>query len=785
MKWFVILLLLSFNSFSEEICEEDKLTSFAKKLSLPNCFNTTNIDALALKENKELCNKCKPQFETLYNEKINENIPELQKDFLESSLNEYKKNLTNNLLSSAKLKTLFNTQGSFEKAISACKMKTNQDLLSGCKSEAAKKLLENNKFFEKLSHELSNDLAKFLSRNEDFNPRETLLSRNETQCFIPERDILFFSTLSIEEALDKDLISLIQKLDPKKFDSVNDIFNSDDIIENYDGDIASLKQNLFNHPLIAPHLKSSEKFVSFIKKISAPGNLDNLRKALYSPENAKSFDQNLADSCEKSFKTLKENICSDEFQKGRLYNDYAGNFSKLSLSKTLPDKQEVASTQELINNNLKLLATCENKDEKGKRHLSKVNTDVGVSLTPIESSRPLEAYRGEKYNNEIGNLTNTLCKLTDDTCVEGTITCSIFKKYQESKKPGTLHSKLASSSNTEVDALLLSMIGSPKNLDPKTKEILVLNGILPKDDGTLVAQAEIPERQSQVYTQQDKTPTQSSPVVASLDKSLKKLAPSAPAQGQASTPSEYSSSASSTDSAVDNLSEVFKENNNELKEIQDEIRRRLQDMPKNRPVTKDETKKIVNNVTKSKGRNLSPSQTEALTERIMNERPSANATPTSFNDQLGGSELNQASVSNSETQLSKWKKAQMNAALADMQGARRIATKDIIDAKTDSATKPLTTVALSIAEDPRITLSDVFNDKISRNDSETQLLKVLVRNQKNFILQVKSVNFKVIFDEKKELRILLESGDKKEAERLRPQLEMFLKKLKSNTPLRY
>ena len=111
--------------------------------------------------------------------------------------------------------------------------------------------------------------------------------------------------------------------------------------------------------------------------------------------------------------------------------------------------------------------------------------------------------------------------------------------------------------------------------------------------------------------------------------------------------------------------------------------------------------------------------------------------------------------------------------------------KDIIDAKADSASKPLTTVALSIAEDPRITLSDVFNDKISRNDSETQLLKVLVRNQKNFILQVKSLNFKVIFDEKKELRILLESGDKKEAERLRPQLEMFLQKLKSNTSFRY
>ncbi|MFP5384664.1 MAG: hypothetical protein ACLGHN_01200 [Bacteriovoracia bacterium] len=777
MKWPIFFLLISFNSFATEICEDDNLTSFAKKLSVPNCFNTTSIDSLMLKDITPLCSECKPKFETLYNEKIKENIPELQKDFLEVSLNQYKKNLTNNLLSSVKLKTLFKTNGTFNQAIKSCKMKTNKDLLANCKSDAAKKLLQDNKFFENLSNELSNDLARFLSTKEDFKTSETLLSRTDTQCFIPERDILFFSTLSIEEALDQNLISLIQKIDPKNYDSVNEIFNSEEIVENYEGDISSLKQNLFNHPLLAPHLKSSEQFVNFIKKISSPGHLENLRKALYSSENAKSFDTELATSCEKSFKVLKDNICSDEFQKGQIYNDYIGNFSKTSLSKVLPDKQETASTEELVDNNLKLLATCENKDAKGKRNLTSVSSAVGISLTSVESDLPLDTFRAEKYNNEIGNLTNSLCKMTDDTCKEGTITCSIYKKYQESKKPGTLQNKLAQTSNSEVNELLRSMIGTPRNLDPRTKEILVLNGILPKEDGTMVAQVEIPERQPQVYTQQDTTVNPAT-VLASANARPSRPSPSAPARAPASS-NGYSNSAPPTASNLDNLSDIFKENNDDLKDIQDEIRRRLLDMPEDRPVTKEQARKIASDVSRNKGRNLNPDQTEALAERIMNERPIDTSSPSSFQQEFGTSEGNRARVSDSETQLEKWKSGQKDAALMGMAGAQQVLANETGSSQAnDAAPKELTKVALNISEDPKVNLSDIFNRKINQNDPETQLLKVLLKNKNNFLLQIKGTNFKIVFDGKSSFNLLFDSGDKSQAERIRPQLEMFLKKLK-------
>lgn len=140
----------------------------------------------------------------------------------------------------------------------------------------------------------------------------------------------------------------------------------------------------------------------------------------------------------------------------------------------------------------------------------------------------------------------------------------------------------------------------------------------------------------------------------------------------------------------------------------------------------------------------------------------------------------EASVSRGNSAADNWKNDGMNRALAEMHGAKQSAGgtgRDIASLSDDASAKDVTTVALNIAEDPRLSLSQSLSDKINKNDSETQLLQVLVKNKTNFILQVKSVNFKVVFDDKKQLRILLDSGDPAEAEKLRPQLEIFFKRL--------
>src|SRR5690606_3389335 len=131
---------------------------------------------------------------------------------------------------------------------------------------------------------------------------------------------------------------------------------------------------------------------------------------------------------------------------------------KIYSSKIPPTEDNFAASEESWANNVKLLELCENIDGKGKLNLSVVNNNIGISLTETQKNQTLEEFGKSKYDTDIGGLTNVLCKMTDDTCIEGTLTCSIYKKYKNSQKPDTLENKLATSSNTELNSLLRSMI---------------------------------------------------------------------------------------------------------------------------------------------------------------------------------------------------------------------------------------------------------------------------------------------------------------------------------------
>src|SRR5690606_12746884 len=127
----------------------------------------------------------------------------------------------------------------------------------------------------------------------------------------------------------------------------------------------------------------------------------------------------------------------------------------------------------------------------------------------------------------------------------------------------------------------------------------------------------------------------------------------------------------------------------------------------------------------------------------------------------------EAATSETESAAEEFRNNGMNRALAEMQGARAQG-RTPASSSNNSSSQALTTVALNITDDPRVSLSQILSDKINTNDPETQVLKVLVNSRKNFILQVNSVNFKVLFDNSQEPTILLESGNPEEATRLRP-----------------
>jgi hypothetical protein len=341
----------------------------------------------------------------------------------------------------------------------------------------------------------------------------------------------------------------------------------------------------------------------------------------------------------------------------------------------------------------------------------------------------------------------------------------------------------ANFSNPEVNELLRSMLGDSTNFDPKTKEVLITNGIIPKEDGKLVSQPPIPETKeeffSKIPSQQlgpKPRPTKRSSTAQSAFS--KPLLPQQASTANYAAPIADTNKTDSDNSATQDFSNL-KDSNAELKDIQDEIKRRLAGYPQKKPADINEAKKIVRDSYAAKGRKVSPFYEQKLAESLIQP-----ATSTGFIGRAPSSENISGNSPESIAAVAEQRAArQKNAALEGMAGAqevlRREAAQTSAGTTAGSQQKELNKVALSVPEDPKVKLSDLFASKIDQNDPETQLLKVLLKNKSNFLLQVNSTNFKVVFDERNNFSILLESGDKIAAERLRPQLETFLKRLKS------
>lgn len=785
----LLIVLLSLSLWAtEEDCETEEsnpAVKMAEELAVPNCYTKNNLYDAKQGKLDPLCKTCKTKFEKNSSKTIPEkSIDERQKVFFNSAIEEYKKLITNNLIATARLRALRPTGSSYEQSAKSCQNKTADDFLKGCGSELAKKLFKSSLILQGLQKETSSELAKILSKTNEQLPAQ-LLNRKPTSCFIPEKDVLLVASTNLEEAFSPQLIDFLKNLPQGKYQTIDELFVANEFISKF-GDLTDFKEAITSHPLLGQYFNSPSSLSTFFKTIPQPSTPNSLRKALYNKTSGDNFDKSLAESCEKSFKTLQETICSKEFEKGDINLDAFNNHGKLYSEELTPSRKKFADSEELLQKNIQLLSLCESSSAKAK-NLSKCNEIITQNLPEKYKGSSLESYKNDKFDTEIKSITESICSSDDKKCSSGspdreTSACKAYLRYKELKKEGSLDYKLANSSNKEVNTLLRSMIGDPKNLDPKTKEILVQQGILPQEDGTLVAQAEIPERQPGYFTKE--TASAGAKVSPEATTTAAKTAPA-----RQNVRPTYDSSANgftgqptSSFDSMPNLSDYFK-NQKELADVESEIMRRLSGLPEKRPPTKEAARKIARESFQQTGRRMPPNLEDYYANRLMGDTNDRQASQNSGNADVAAgspSTMREASVSRGDSAADKWKKDGMNRALADMHGAKQSAGgagRDIASTNDDASSKPMTTVALNIAEDPKLSLMQSLSDKINKNDSETQLLQVLVRNKQNFILQVKSVNFKVVFDDKKQLRILLDSGDPAEAERLRPQLEIFFKRL--------
>lgn len=785
IKYFIFLQLFLASAFATDICEDGPVASFAKQLSLKNCVKASAL-ALPKKERQvEICSECRKDFlikyKSIEKEIKSESAQEL---YLNSALKEFEKNITDNLIESAKVRVLPSTGALLTNSINACKKKSLSEFEVGCKSPAALQLLSKNKLLDKIDQRVSNELAQILNDDPNLNlDQQSLLKRNKLSCFIPEKDVLLISTSAIEDTFSPELIRKLSQLDPSKFKATSELFLNEEVGELYDGDISELVTSLKSHPYLKFVTKTPNTLTSFLRSIPEPKDSSAFRKSLYSPEIGKQFDEDLAAHCETSFKALKEKICSPQFESGNISLGGIDNYSKIFGSPITVKEDELATNKQMIDENLNAFKLCNEKQPDSQtEHLLQTNSLISSKLSLPYKDMDLTYYQTQKWEHDFGLNMNKLCANEGKKCDDNSLKCKIMSNYSDLKDKNSRIFRLAKSSDSEANKLLRSIIGDNLQIDPQVRNVLVQNGILPKADGTIVSQPDIPERRpaqaiasSQNSQSQSRARTASSLSAPSSNNAYDDNSfPSAPefASTSFSTESKFKDRSNTSD-RMDSLDEQARK----LKEVQDEIRRRLG--PNNKPTSLASAKKMASEAFESMNQSYTPEQINSVAEQLMNPQAPSSFSGSSAAGQTGSSK---AAVSQGKTVAQKFQEQQKFEALAGMAGAQQAFDAKSVAGSQEASQKELKKVALNIADDPKISLSEVFNKKLDPNDPETKALKELLTKQSNFLLQFKSMNFKVVFD-KNTFNLLLESGDKKEAERIRPQLEMFLNKLKRNNTL--
>lgn len=781
MKILLTLLLISTASFAQEFECDDIVQTLKGSVSIPNCLNSDLHEHIKEYKDFSLCGDCRDLFIKRYPEKLpGLDKEELQKKFLNIALEEYRKNITNNLVETVKLSALPETGGTFSRSKQSCKMKTLDDFANGCKSPTALKLLKESNSISELEKSFSNELATILS-NKAIKFHPTLLQRSQSACFIPEKQLLYLTSMTVEEHFTPELISYIKN---SEYKSIKELFESEDFNRIFKGDVAEFKVSLSSHPLLNEIFSSLEKVKTFFQEIKSPHSINDFRSALYNSKNADSFDERLEKNCDESFKALKNSICSVDFEKGNIDLDPLNNYSRITDQTLKGSRDEFAVSEKILSQNLEFLKYCPKSENSNNLNLSTQADNISYGVDKSYRKKSFKKFSEDKYSSDFGQLNATLCSMNDQSCIEGTFSCSIYKKYKSiSSDENSLDYKLARSTSDSTRELLRSMIGDTSKADPEAKAILIAHGIIPQENGKYVEQPEIPERRPEFFAKSNvgqlpgpakPQPVQMSAAAVASQKAVRK------SSFESGYKNDYSNfdngfQAQNGNYSMPDFSAITKDAE-ELKNIQDEIRRRLTELPlSNGTPTKAQARKIIRDTMKSVGKTLPPSREDFYADQMISQAPQ----PSALSEFSQRPDTNRASVSDEDTQLEKWKKNQANAALMGMAGARAVSENDKERSPASVQEKELSKVALNIPDDPTIRLSDVFASKLNENDSETQLLKVLLKNRSNFVLQVKLTNFRVVFDHKQNFNLLLESGDKKEAERIRPQLEIFLKRLKS------
>ncbi|MGE3611040.1 MAG: hypothetical protein AB7I27_15725 [Bacteriovoracaceae bacterium] len=775
-----ILYLLIGVSQAEDDCDilnplPNETQNLINKINLKNC--TTNKERNNIKSGKvkELCQSCVHDFiigSELHKDKFKIK-PQDPKQVLED---QFKKALTKNLLNVVSLRSLPKFNASFDQVNQSCDFKSFRASI-----QKNKKCIGD---LDKIETSLAQELAKLLSPDIK-NGINGIFDRGDLSksCNITDLDLIQSKAQVLEDEINSSIANELSKLnlDDKNID--------EELVKILNGGNKNL-YNLFKfHPIFSHLIKSPSQLTSIFANTLKPFNKTNFINLLYK-QNSQYVLDTISTNCQKIFSNYEKTACNDDFQ--------AGNIQTSNLTKSNPLSSGISyfsssdlnlDDKNILESNINLVSLCKmNSFKPNAFNFSAPLIEMNEGLEDNYKGYSLSSYAKNKYEQDFNADRKNLCSIDSKTCDPNDLMCKIKQTIDRSKDKSTYEGKLASSSNDEVNKLLRAFIGEPKDISPEAKEVLVSQGILPKDDGKFVQQTPIPSRSPGLSS--DSAPAVvSRPPLSSQTSSAAAATESASSNAQTQSFSSASAANSpatgEANEQISGLNDKVVKKDAELSSIQNEILRRLKSgkPASNASFSKEDIQKVAREVySENNLPAMTPSQEEATVAKVASVIPYTPSSATQTFDQ-------KSQAPSGETAAKKQEKANTLAALSGMQGAQAVLAREAQEAeskKANASENNSNTVAVNVSPDKiKTNLSDLLSEKILKNDSEGQLLKSYMSAKKDFLLQLNNLSFRINFNKAdNSFKIEHDSGDKNEAMRIKPQLESFFNRLNSRLAIR-
>jgi hypothetical protein len=627
MKFFYLSIYILLEQFASAQTPADCTTSqilgidaqdFAESLQIPNCGNRSFFE---LQNNSTVLCNCKQDLERAVRRYPGLTLPTPAPiiNAKQVLLNEFKKSISANLLDVTNLRSVYAVQGDFSAATRACNIERIGRL--PCMAGAE---------FTNLQNELANELSEVLNPTPKFD-NDGILQRGSStsQCTdISDQNILRATSLNLELEIANDsgnptIIERFSSLNPVTLAGLRNLTDS------YESTVPYL--TLFkNHPLFSRLISNPQEFKNFFTSLRRPVTASDLRTNLYSnTSNNQRLIQNLANNCERTISTFANKICNEAVSRNnfRISNLSVPNpYTSMAAPKpgryVQTDPADAASQK--INELSDMLKFCNNSPPtSGAIDLNETIQQISGWLPETEARASLQKYGQTRYINQFGAARTAICSARNSgNCRTSSTTydCRLFNAYTQVTSQNTPENLLAITSDPVLNNILRTLIGNPsaQDLSPATAQILISQGIIPREDGTM-------DPEALAATQTDRSPRAIATPILSRSNAPTLVAPAVRRTGGSASgsarggrtsdqsdlnPVDYDASQRAISPEVAALPEASQ---NKLEGIQDEIMRRItgQPRPGGRPLSADQVRRIVREESQGQQVPLSPVEENA------------------------------------------------------------------------------------------------------------------------------------------------------------------------------